>query len=124
MIPFDFITEWRATAPWISDVQVEQDLIITRAVVEIFNVEEVASALAFRGGTALYKLHPRPKLESTTTSMRLCQSCRVCLKGGCGATGRLGTARRRARPRALRREKWRRGRPFGVFWVALWYVVH
>ena len=38
MIPFDFITEWRATAPWISDVQVEQDLIITRAVVEIFNV--------------------------------------------------------------------------------------
>lgn len=60
MIPFDFITEWRATVPWISDVQVEQDLIITRAVVEIFSVEEVASALAFRGGTALYKLHLTP----------------------------------------------------------------
>jgi predicted nucleotidyltransferase component of viral defense system len=57
LIPFDFITEWRAFAPWMSDVQVEQDLIITRAVVEMFNVETVASALAFRGGTALYKLH-------------------------------------------------------------------
>ena len=27
MIPFDFITEWRATAPWTQDVQVEQDLV-------------------------------------------------------------------------------------------------
>lgn len=31
MIPLDFITEWRATAPWIQDSQVEQDLILSRA---------------------------------------------------------------------------------------------
>ena len=36
MIPFDYITDWRAEAPWIDDVQVEQDLVISRALVEIF----------------------------------------------------------------------------------------
>ncbi len=29
MIPLDFITEWRRTAPWIHDSQVEQDLLVT-----------------------------------------------------------------------------------------------
>ena len=60
MIPHDFITEWRLTAPWIMDVQVEQDLLITRALVEIFSNEQLAGELAFRGGTALYKLHITP----------------------------------------------------------------
>ena len=31
MIPFDFITEWRAQVPWVDDAQVEQDLAISRA---------------------------------------------------------------------------------------------
>lgn len=60
MIPFDFITEWRATAPWVQDSQVEQDLILSRALVEIFDLPEARDALAFRGGTALYKLHLTP----------------------------------------------------------------
>ena len=60
MIPFDFITEWRSRVPWTRDTQVEQDLIITRAVVEMFNQEEISRTLAFRGGTALYKLHLSP----------------------------------------------------------------
>jgi hypothetical protein len=60
VIPRDFITEWRAHAPWVSDVQVEQDLVICRALVALFSRPEVARALAFRGGTALYKLHLRP----------------------------------------------------------------
>ena len=60
MIPKDFITEWRAEAPWVSDAQVEQDLVISRAVVEIFRVEELAKHLAFRGGAALSRLHMRP----------------------------------------------------------------
>ncbi len=60
MIPRDFITEWRATAPWVSDRQVEQDLVISRALVELFSRPVISSALAFRGGTALYKLHLRP----------------------------------------------------------------
>lgn len=57
MIPRDFITEWRAHAPWVLDSQVEQDLIISRALIEIFSHPLLAGSLAFRGGTALYKLH-------------------------------------------------------------------
>ncbi|MBM4320377.1 MAG: nucleotidyl transferase AbiEii/AbiGii toxin family protein, partial [Deltaproteobacteria bacterium] len=55
MIPKDHITAWRTQAPWTLDAQVEQDLVISRAVVELFRVPELASSLAFRGGTALYK---------------------------------------------------------------------
>ncbi len=60
MIPFDYITEWRAEAPWTMEAQVEQDLILSRAVVSMFAEPEVRQLLAFRGGTALYKLHLRP----------------------------------------------------------------
>jgi predicted nucleotidyltransferase component of viral defense system len=60
VIPKDYITEWRSTAPWSLDVMVEQDLVISRALVEIFRVPELAERLAFRGGTALYKLHLTP----------------------------------------------------------------
>jgi hypothetical protein len=56
VIPRDYITEWRAEAPWIQDFQVEQDLVISRALVEIFSHPVLHEALAFRGGTALYKL--------------------------------------------------------------------
>ena len=55
MIPRDYITEWRAEAPWVQDSQVEQDLVISRALVEIFSHTVLGEALAFRGGTALYK---------------------------------------------------------------------
>ncbi len=60
MIPQAYITAWRAEAPWIEDFQVEQDLVISRALVEIFRHPVLAEALAFRGGTALYKLFLRP----------------------------------------------------------------
>ncbi len=60
MIPFDYITEWRQQAPWVQDAQVEQDLILSRALVELFEREELVEALAFRGGTALFKLHLSP----------------------------------------------------------------
>lgn len=60
MIPRDFITEWRNRAPWVLDRQVEQDLVISRALVELFSRAPIAEALAFRGGTALYKLHITP----------------------------------------------------------------
>ena len=48
MIPFDYITEWRAEAPWIDDAQVEQDLVISRALVEIFRHPALADSLALR----------------------------------------------------------------------------
>ena len=60
MIPRDYITEWRAEAPWVQDSQVEQDLVISRALVEIFSHPLLSGSLAFRGGTALSKLHIRP----------------------------------------------------------------
>jgi predicted nucleotidyltransferase component of viral defense system len=60
MIARDYITEWRDHAPWITDAQVEQDLVISRALVEVFRVEELSRRLAFRGGTALFKLHLCP----------------------------------------------------------------
>ncbi len=55
MIPTDYITEWRTLgpAPWPSDAQVEQDLLLSRAIVALYSEPEVATALAFRGGTAL-----------------------------------------------------------------------
>jgi predicted nucleotidyltransferase component of viral defense system len=57
LIPRAHITAWRSKAPWASDAQVEQDLVISRALVEMYGRPLVAEALAFRGGTALYKLH-------------------------------------------------------------------
>ena len=60
MIPQADIIEWRSKAPWKSVAQVEQDLVICRALVNLFSQEPLREQLVFRGGTALYKLHLRP----------------------------------------------------------------
>jgi predicted nucleotidyltransferase component of viral defense system len=60
LIPKAFITEWKNFAPWKSDYQVEQDLIIERALFEIFSNQDLNSQLAYRGGTALHKLYLPP----------------------------------------------------------------
>lgn len=60
MISRDYITEWRAHAPWADEAQVEQDLVISRALVELFADPVLGERLAFRGGTALHKLFLRP----------------------------------------------------------------
>src|SRR3990167_1879057 len=61
MISSAYITEWQKYAPWKDRVQIEQDLILSRALSDIFSVPELQSQLAFRGGTALNKLHlPKP----------------------------------------------------------------
>jgi predicted nucleotidyltransferase component of viral defense system len=60
VIPSDFIVEWRAATRWATDEQVEQDLVLSRALVEIFEDAELANDVALRGGTALHKLHFSP----------------------------------------------------------------
>jgi predicted nucleotidyltransferase component of viral defense system len=60
MISGAYIKEWRQKVPWSYNDQVEQDLIICRALVEIFSHPDLADNLAFRGGTALFKLHLPP----------------------------------------------------------------
>ncbi len=61
MIPEIYIQDWRASAPWTQDVQVEQDLLICRALTETYKDDYLASHLAFRGGTALHKLFLSPQ---------------------------------------------------------------
>lgn len=61
MIPEIYIQDWRRTAPWSQDVQVEQDLLICRALVEIYKDDYLRENLAFRGGTALHKLFLSPQ---------------------------------------------------------------
>jgi hypothetical protein len=56
MIPRAHVTAWRASAPWPSDAQIEQDLVLSRALVEMFSRPAVAKVVAFRGGGALHKL--------------------------------------------------------------------
>lgn len=61
MIPSQNIIAWGNVAPWADQRQIEQDLIISRAVIELFRDEFLREELRFRGGTALNKLHfPAP----------------------------------------------------------------
>ena len=66
MIPMMNIIAWSASAPWADIKQVEQDLIISRALIELFGDPMLARELRFRGGTALHKLHfPKPTFNSS-----------------------------------------------------------
>ena len=60
MIPEKLILRWRQNAGWQLLNQVEQDLIISRALVDLYNDPHVSEALVFRGGTALSKLFLKP----------------------------------------------------------------
>jgi len=60
MIPQAYIAAWRKKAPWQEDFQVEQDLIIERALMAIYDAPYLKERLAFRGGTALHKLYLSP----------------------------------------------------------------
>lgn len=60
MIPKPYIAKWQQHAPWNEFSQVEQDLIISRTLVEIFSDDFLRENLAFRGGTALHKLYLNP----------------------------------------------------------------
>lgn len=63
MIPASYIQEWSSKAPWPDSSQVEQDLIISRALCDLFNSPVLAGKIAFRGGTAINKLLFRQSLR-------------------------------------------------------------
>jgi len=61
MIPYNTITAWGATHPWITREQIEQDLLLSKAIIDIYSNEMLSEELVFRGGTALHKLvMPQP----------------------------------------------------------------
>lgn len=60
MIPRPDIARWQQNAPWKDFAQIEQDLLISRTVIEIFSDDYLKENLAFRGGTALHKLYLNP----------------------------------------------------------------
>jgi predicted nucleotidyltransferase component of viral defense system len=61
MIPQSDITEWSNLVPWQTNEQVEQELVICRSLVEIYNDGFLSDHLAFRGGKALHKLFILPQ---------------------------------------------------------------
>lgn len=60
MIAKPYIAKWQKFAPWKEFAQVEQDLIISLTLVEIFSDNFLREHLAFRGGTAIHKLYLSP----------------------------------------------------------------
>lgn len=50
------IAHWRTRVPWVDPDQVEQDLVLSRVIVEISNDPLLGPELVFRGGTCFHKL--------------------------------------------------------------------
>jgi len=63
MLPRRYIEEWKEFAPWSEDAQVEQDLVIQKAILELFSDPFIKERLAFRGGTALHKIFLKPQVR-------------------------------------------------------------
>lgn len=61
MIPRAALVQWGTHAPWPTDEDIEQDLILSRLIVEIANDALVGPEFVLRGGTCLHKLFlPEP----------------------------------------------------------------
>lgn len=54
MIDRPALIAWRSRAPWRSPVQVEQDLLLSRLMIEIASDNVLGPELAMRGGTCLH----------------------------------------------------------------------
>jgi predicted nucleotidyltransferase component of viral defense system len=57
----DAILEWEQEHPWQLKSQIEQDLIICRALCALYNDEYLSEHLAVRGGTTLNKIYLNPQ---------------------------------------------------------------
>lgn len=56
MITHADIAHWRTHVPWISPEDVEQDLVLSRLIIEFAQHSLLGKELLFRGGTCLHKL--------------------------------------------------------------------
>jgi len=56
MIPYNTITAWGVLHPWPTREQIEQDLLLSKAIIDIYANKTLAGELIFRGGTALHKI--------------------------------------------------------------------
>ena len=56
MIPKAAITAWAVSRPWPSPQAIEQDLLLARMIVEIYNDPLLADELVFRGGTCIHQV--------------------------------------------------------------------
>jgi len=56
MIQRPYVLEWRKYAPWQLESQIEQDFVLSRALVQLFSNKVIQQDVALRGGTALNKL--------------------------------------------------------------------
>lgn len=56
MIPKAAITAWGVTRPWPNPQAIEQDLLLARTIVEIYNHPLLSDELVFRGGTCLHQV--------------------------------------------------------------------
>ena len=57
MVPLGSIADWSTTHPWSTRRQVEQDLLLSRAICAIADDPYLGTELVFRGGTAFHKVH-------------------------------------------------------------------
>lgn len=56
MISKGLIDHWSQLVPWRFNEFIEQDLILTRLLIQLYSNTTIAESLVFRGGTALHKL--------------------------------------------------------------------
>lgn len=56
MIVASDILHWRGQVPWLGADEVEQDLVLSRLIIEIANHPLLGDELVFRGGTCFHKL--------------------------------------------------------------------
>lgn len=70
MLPRVDVVRWRAVAPWADDDDVEQDLVITLALFDIFRDETLRSGLAFLAAPRCTSCTSRrpPGTRKTSTS--------------------------------------------------------
>jgi predicted nucleotidyltransferase component of viral defense system len=73
MIPLASITDWSNSSPWGNLHFVEQDLLLSRMLVDLYNDDMLSEKLAFRGGTAIHKLfmHPQPRYSEDIDLVQL-----------------------------------------------------